>query len=179
MDPFGRNAPESRGIVYGDLVSTPTWWFKKLAADYTMAIFIGRLCHFFVGCFHACLIRIDIGDTGRWWLHHQTFQVPKMEVLIYISSMDTAYVREHPPPKYPYKVLSYLHFRYLKCLVITVIIPAGQSPWFSAPLTFETEQVWPLNLQPLEFSGTNFDELWWNQGGLSPTWMSRWKLVKG
>ena len=30
---------------------------------------------------------------------HQTFQVPKMEVLTYISSMDTAYVRENPPPK--------------------------------------------------------------------------------
>ena len=28
---------------------------------------------------------------------HQTFQVPKMEVLTYISSMDTAYVRENRP----------------------------------------------------------------------------------
>ena len=27
-----------------------------------------------------------------------------MEVLTYISCMDTAYVRENPPPKYPYKV---------------------------------------------------------------------------
>ena len=30
---------------------------------------------------------------------HQTFQVPKMEVLTYISCMDTAYVRENPPSK--------------------------------------------------------------------------------
>ena len=27
---------------------------------------------------------------------HQTFQVPKMEVLTYISCMDTAYVRKKP-----------------------------------------------------------------------------------
>ncbi len=32
---------------------------------------------------------------------HQTFQVPKMEVLTYISCMDTAYVRESPSPKQP------------------------------------------------------------------------------
>ena len=31
---------------------------------------------------------------------HQTFQVPKMEVLTYISCMDTAYVRENPPQKF-------------------------------------------------------------------------------
>ena len=31
--------------------------------------------------------------------HHQTLQVPKMEVLTYVSCMDTAYVRENPPPK--------------------------------------------------------------------------------
>ena len=47
---------------------------------------------------------------------HQTIQVPKMEVLTCISCMDTAYVRENPPPKWPYKV-QYLHFRYLKFLV--------------------------------------------------------------
>ena len=29
---------------------------------------------------------------------HQTFQVPKMEALTYISCMDTAYVRGNPPP---------------------------------------------------------------------------------
>ena len=29
--------------------------------------------------------------------HHQTFQVPKIEVLTYISCMDTAYVRENHP----------------------------------------------------------------------------------
>ena len=37
------------------------------------------------------------GGTGRQ--AHQTFQVPKMEVLTYISCMDTASVRESPPPK--------------------------------------------------------------------------------
>ena len=52
------------------------------------------------------------------WKHdgtydHQTFQVPKMEVLTYISCMYyKAYVRENPSPKWPYKV-QYLHFRYL------------------------------------------------------------------
>ena len=34
-----------------------------------------------------------------------------------ISCMDTAYVRENPSPKWPYKV-QYLHFRYLKLLVM-------------------------------------------------------------
>ena len=35
---------------------------------------------------------------------HQTFQVPNGGILTYISCMDTAYVREipPPPPKYPY-----------------------------------------------------------------------------
>ena len=33
--------------------------------------------------------------------NHQTFQVPKIEVLTYISCMDTAYVRESPSPKQP------------------------------------------------------------------------------
>ena len=46
-----------------------------------------------------------------------------MEVLTYISCMDTAYVRENPPPKSPYKV-QYLHFRYLKFLVIE-LVPKG------------------------------------------------------
>ncbi len=33
---------------------------------------------------------------------------------------DTAYVRENPSPKYPYKVQETLHFRYLKSLVIEI-----------------------------------------------------------
>ena len=41
--------------------------------------------------------------------YHQTFQVPKMEVLTHISCMDTADVRETPPPKWPYKVQETLH----------------------------------------------------------------------
>ena len=41
-----------------------------------------------------------------------------MEVLTYISCMDTAYVRENPPPTLAgYKVQETLHFRYLKLLV--------------------------------------------------------------
>ena len=53
---------------------------------------------------------------------HQTFQVPKMEVLTYISCMDTAYVRENPSPKMAgYKVQETLHFRYLKLLVTTAL----------------------------------------------------------
>ena len=51
---------------------------------------------------------------GHESLIHQTFQVPKMELLTYISCK--AYVRETPPSKWPYKV-QYLHFRYLKLLV--------------------------------------------------------------
>ena len=51
---------------------------------------------------------------------HQEFQVPKMEVLTYICCMDTAYVRENPSPKWPYKVQETLHFRYLKLLVTMV-----------------------------------------------------------
>ena len=55
---------------------------------------------------------------------HQTFQVPKMEVLTYISCMlglfNLIYVKENPSPKWPYKV-QYLHFRYLKLLVIFAI----------------------------------------------------------
>ena len=57
---------------------------------------------------------------GSWY--HQEFQVPKMEVLTYTSCMDTAYVRENPPPKHPYKVQETLHFRYLKWLVMVVIV---------------------------------------------------------
>ena len=52
-------------------------------------------------------------------IHHQTFQVPsKWRVHPHrdISCMDTAYVREDPSPKWPYKV-QYLNFRYLKFLV--------------------------------------------------------------
>ena len=53
---------------------------------------------------------------------HQTFQVPKIEVLSYISCMDTAYVREHPSPKTDENKVQYLHFiyKYLKLLVTSV-----------------------------------------------------------
>ena len=48
---------------------------------------------------------------------HQTFQVPKMEVLTYISCMDTAYARENPSRKIAInKAQETLHFRYLKFL---------------------------------------------------------------
>ena len=50
-------------------------------------------------------------------IDQQTFQVPKTEVLTYISCMDTAYVRETPPPKIAFLGEPYLYFRYLKILV--------------------------------------------------------------
>ena len=34
-----------------------------------------------------------------WFYIHQTFQVPKMEVLTYISCMDTAYARDFTHPQ--------------------------------------------------------------------------------
>ena len=53
---------------------------------------------------------------------HQTFQVPKMEVLTYISCMDTAYVRENPSPKWPaIRFRKPSNFRYLKLLVTTAL----------------------------------------------------------
>ena len=53
-------------------------------------------------------------------LCHQKFQVPKMEVLIYVSYK--AYVRETPPPKQPFNVQS-LHFWDLNLLVIMGSLP--------------------------------------------------------
>ncbi len=47
-------------------------------------------------CDHQSYSREVFGFLG---IYHQTLQVPKMEVLTYISCMDTAYVRENPPPK--------------------------------------------------------------------------------
>ncbi len=47
----------------------------------------------------ADLIKVPLAICGAQPYYHQTFQVPKMEVLTYISCMDTAYVRENPPPK--------------------------------------------------------------------------------
>ena len=53
----------------------------------------------------------------RVGFNHQTFQVPKMEESSPIQAVCKAYVREHPSPQWPYEV-QYLHFRYLKLLVI-------------------------------------------------------------
>ena len=66
-----------------------------------------------------------------------------MEVLTYISCMDTAYVRANPPPKQPYKVEETLHFRYLKLLVICCWVwgmPARLMLLYDAEL-----QVWKVN----------------------------------
>ena len=53
--------------------------------------------------------------------------------------MDTAYVKENPSTKWPYKVLSYLHFRYLKLLVI--FWHRGKPPKsFPHPLAKETRK---------------------------------------
>jgi len=50
-------------------------------------------------------------------MFQQTLQVPKMEILSYASSMDTAYVRESPPPKQLSKV-KYLKIRCLNPFLI-------------------------------------------------------------
>ncbi len=47
------------------------------------------------------LISVNMIATKAAAIAHQTFQVPKMEVLTYISCMDTAYVRENPLPNWP------------------------------------------------------------------------------
>ncbi len=53
---------------------------------------------------------------------HQTFQLPKIEALTYMSCMDTAYVTDKPTPKIAVnKVQETLHFRYLKFLVILLM----------------------------------------------------------
>ena len=71
--------------------------------------------------------------------HHQTFQVPKMELLTYIICMDTAYVRENPAQKLPYMV-QYLRFRYLNMLVI---------PWYcNFPWCMLLRRRCPSQLQP-------------------------------
>ncbi len=67
---------------------------------------------------------------------HQTFQVPKMEVLTYVSCMDRAYGRENPPPKIAEnKVQETLHFRYLKFLVIWY-------KWMFGETTISYVKVW-------------------------------------
>ena len=48
--------------------------------------------------------------------YQQTFQVPKVEVLTYISSM-CGLCKGKPTPKIAGYKAQYLHFRYLKCLV--------------------------------------------------------------
>ena len=46
-------------------------------------------------------IELVLHFNNRQFLIHQTLQVPKMEVLTYVGCMDTAYVRENSPPKWP------------------------------------------------------------------------------
>ena len=41
-----------------------------------------------------------------------------MKILTYVSSMDTAYAKESPPPKQPSKVQETLKIRYLNPVVI-------------------------------------------------------------
>ena len=54
-------------------------------------------------CYMYMMYMIDIRTDSRDYTnYHPKFQVPKMEVLTYVSCMDTAYVREFPhPPKQP------------------------------------------------------------------------------
>ena len=54
----------------------------------------------FVECFFGNISVLQEAYRKLWrTICHQTFQVPKMEVLTYINSMDTAYVRDNPPPQ--------------------------------------------------------------------------------
>ena len=78
------------------------WWL------FNHSIFLGGL-----GISVVKVHRFSHFQHGTWWFH-QTFQVPKMEVLTYISSMDTAYLRENPPKNSPKKAQETLHFGYLK-----------------------------------------------------------------
>ena len=54
-------------------------------------------------CVSSVVLRVSLLGTNLLTskpTNHQAFQVPKMEVLTYISCMDTAYVREvSQPPK--------------------------------------------------------------------------------
>ncbi len=87
--------------------------------------------------------------------YHQTFQVPKIEVLTYMGCMDTAYVRENPSPKQPYKVQETLHLRYLKFLVKLVMLV------FRGTITFEVSPA-------RKFGKSNQGQAWhilsWHQG---------------
>ena len=66
----------------------------------------------------AWILKDEIWTTNlHSTLYDHTFQVPKMEESSPIYAACKAYVKENPPPKLPYKV-QYLHFRYLKLLVI-------------------------------------------------------------
>ena len=51
------------------------------------------------------------------FFHHQTFQIPKMEVLNYRSCI-WGFCRENPPSKLPYKAQDSCMFWYLKLLAI-------------------------------------------------------------
>ena len=71
---------------------------------------------------------------GEKSVYHQTcrWYHPNGGILTYKSCMDTAYVRENPPSKQPYKD-QYLHSRYLKVLVSICLRKFQHTPGTWAP----------------------------------------------
>ena len=64
-------------------------------------------------------------DSGCVWIffwvyNHQRCQVPKMEVLTYVSCM-SGLCKGKPIPRIAENKVHYLHFRHLKCLVIQLL----------------------------------------------------------
>ena len=94
-------------------------WFNHQPVIFISSPLLKLTWHFTKWAFWRCIPCWKLGGIFQP-SYHQTFQVPKMEVLTYISCMDTAYVRETPPKMAWNKVQETLHFRYLKLLVILV-----------------------------------------------------------
>ena len=75
-------------------------WFNHQPVIFISSPLLKLTWHFTKWAFWRCIPCWKLGGIFQP-SYHQTFQVPKMEVLTYISCMDTAYVRETPPPKWP------------------------------------------------------------------------------
>ena len=86
----------------------------------------------------------DVG-LDKFAYDHQHIQVPKMEVLNYVSSMDTAYVRESPPPKTAEnKVQETLQIRYLFTFGDMKLFHDDYFSWITLPETNIAPEKWWL-----------------------------------
>ena len=76
-----------------------------------------------------CTYIIDSGCVwiSFWVYNHQRCQVPKMEVLTYVSCM-SGLCKGKPIPKIAENKVQYLHFRHLKFLVIQLLKHPPRSP---------------------------------------------------